>query len=468
MTDGEVHVGHWWVPGSRRRAPGRLVIAADGQRLEFDSQFAADHASPLPVILGYTSTGAAASVLDAMEVLRDGRLPNSRLPVRQHLSGRCVLMGGHTRSSNPLVYGAIAEFSRLEDWLDLRLDIDREGGDEEPGGTRITTKSFRFPPSLVGSVPGAKIEVRIRDHEDTTPNRFSVTQVPAVVVVFDQPVSLEDLRQNVLRPLAFLFSFAVDSRSEVTSLRVALTKNGALVDVRHAGDPPALELPRVASWLRVFSLPDFPGAFDDVLSAWFRLYRDLRAVLSAYMAGAFPESDDATARFTHLAQAAEAYHRTRFDRPIIPPDDFKVVLAAIKAAAAASGGKALVGKFGLTNNLTLPERITELVDRSVPSVQATVGSAGRFAQDVATYRNDVAHLLARRQFHRVNQVDVSQMTTNLVLVMQGQILEELGFPADDIERIMRAPGRLVGLHWAKTTLLASPERARRGPLSLDV
>src|SRR5262249_25900436 len=131
----------------------------------------------------------------------------------------------------------------------------------------------------------------------------------------------------------------------------------------------------------LFGLSDLLGDFDAVLTNWFSLRDKLQPVVDLYIATLYGAQMHLNNQFLNLSQALESYQRRLDGGTILPREDFRTVLKAyhnvLKAIRKAIPTcrsertlKDLKAKFSHMNEITLADRLNQLLDEAPPTVVA--------------------------------------------------------------------------------------------------
>lgn len=103
--------------------------------------------------------------------------------------------------------------------------------------------------------------------------------------------------------------------------------------------------------------------FEDLLSTWLNEYENLMPALHHY----FSVQDESLVyldtKFIAMAQALEAFHRRTYDSRRLPKEEYRDKVAAIIEGCPAEDRQWLQQKLHFGNEITLAERLHQLIDR---------------------------------------------------------------------------------------------------------
>jgi ApeA N-terminal domain 1 len=194
-------------------------------------------------------------------------------------------------------------------------------------------------------------------------------------------------------------------------------------------------------WL---TLPVIRERFEQVVAGWFAFEqsdREAFLILNEYVraSGRLLAED----RLLYLARVIELYHRgaSRFEQVVIPKSEQRKRVRAILEAAPDEHTDWLQNVLSRSNEKTLRERITDLVEAFGEALAPIVGAGGveEFAATVTDNRNYFTHYSShlRERGRVLGGIELRQLTQRLTMVVRACVLREMNFSNVEIRALLQ-------------------------------
>jgi len=165
--------------------------------------------------------------------------------------------------------------------------------------------------------------------------------------------------------------------------------------------------------------------FDELVSTWLPLWRRTRAVYSLLFGLKYARPTFAETRVLIAAVAGEALHRSLYDSPAMPKEDFKDLLKALLDVVDDEKKTWVRSRF--RNELSYKERLLDLASRPAQdAVDFIVPDRDRWAKNLRDIRDGLAHT-AGHDSAGLHKYDLAEVTTYLLYLI---LMDELGLPAE--------------------------------------
>ena len=452
MRPERVFQGMWRLPTWRpqRGVPGTLTLSGDRARLELDgtllttkrlreSVLGPERPGVVPRILGATEDGKTLVTLERCDLA--GRSDSSSVFIgrtqRDRYWPRVICLGGWFAQGEPLAFDWLGIWlTSLHAWTAIS-GFERDWSRRQRGMRRTTVYE---PPRTCRATlhDGTRVQLSfpLKETGDTTlfPREKTLRQDTRFELTFREPQELEYVQRLVLA-LRNLVTLGVAESVTVEKL-IGYRTSADPQDPRfsreveliyaHVENPDAEDAPHHHEML--FTLSDFGGAFRKHVLRWMALTTELGLVLTHYFSTLHISTQYLETDFLNYVQGVEGYHRRRLNRTTYPPKVFEEYSTLILADV--TGGPRRLAKRALrwANEVSLEERIRDVVDRAgvagVEIVRAGGTSADEFARTVAGARNDMAHALDKPG---PSGLELLRLSYQLKALIEAVLLIELGF-----------------------------------------
>jgi hypothetical protein len=191
----------------------------------------------------------------------------------------------------------------------------------------------------------------------------------------------------------------------------------------------------------VFTLKEVRDQWPEPLRRYVAARDQIRSAMDLYFAVVNSPGLYIEVQFLNLTQALEAFHRGTRDVTLLAPELFAEVrnrieqlLESPELALSQDARESLSGKAKYWNEVTLRDRLRELLAGLRPPAQEVVGEIPRFVRTVANARNYFTH---RDPSHSGSVSDVPaliHLTRKLEFVVEQLLLQMIGVPDQIIDR----------------------------------
>jgi hypothetical protein len=438
--------GYWWTPGNiDDPRPGQLRYdPASGLRLmllgTFEPPPPAQFPAPprYPILLGRTTDSRLSSFVTLIGCGYVGGRGIVFSIGQEELTVQRAYFGAHLETDDELRFErADVYLDYLEHWVtesELVMNVELEH--DVPVSHEVRYDEKELPRADVG---GRTIELRLlrRLPFDLT-RSVTVSEVPFLEVRFDAAEHIETIMRDTVFPLQNLSSLASDHVTRVTALdlRRGTSSDAIHVQLLYAQLPgPTGAVPaRMYAQQMLVTTRDI--SLDRLLTAWVPFATTHRDLCDLYFSVVYSRTLLLDARFSMLAQVAEAYHRDRIGGTERPDLEFQKLRSEIVAAAPEGRRSWLNRKLGFANELSLQDRLHALVKEDRGALEAIIGNVATFVSAVVNTRNYMAHRTAKLQAKAASGSDLYQLNERLRLLVKACFLRELDATADERRKLL--------------------------------
>lgn len=446
--------GLWWLPESpEQRFPGRLTFSSEsGGVLEvWDELCSCDGRQQTDchdTIFGLTSAAQPVTLYhcaaDGRSISRVGDVQATK--TAYHAS--FLLEGTHSRSLADAAFSSYsAEFPNLGGWMgDPESDSDWVKGDD--GEVRELVIKVPVPVnSTLFSNPQFKINAYSR--VGTKPRglvEFQVEHRRLLELEFPTPYPVDKLWAK-LRRVQDLLSLAFGASVYYQTLSAFERGADGVPRViklhRWTRDPRGAE--GIPHYRMLFTLQELLTKAPDGFERWFAEKAKGIEALSPFFATLYNDELYLETKFVMLVNALESFHRRTGKNSVLPAEEHDARLGRILSAVAAEGDAAwLNDKLSRSNQPSLRERLTELCLRIAPVVERFESGSEAFIARVSNTRHYLVHYDPSLEAKASKDVELIGLTRRVEAVCVALLLNELGFPVDDLPRMLSRSARYRG------------------------
>jgi hypothetical protein len=337
---------------------------------------------------------------------------------------------------------------KIEDWLDLQLikvNNDRE--------KRSIDYHFEWPNPMVYNIDkNNKLSI---EHIGTTQNGPAVNKINLNVEAYFEyqstiPFSLKKMIEVIFR-IRMLISFFTlrpyfADKVEIKSLVDGQTNNGIVYPrwnqffyqegtnfTNEYGDEDTF------SFLKyVVPFPAVKESFEIILSNWFEKYEVLEPVIESYYSYFYLSETTINAKFLHVVQAFEAYHRRMRNNDKISLPDFKKKIESILKDVSPELVPWLTEKLAFAYEPTLKERLTELFrDSGELGFDSVFEDVETLVKKIRDSRNYLTHYDARLQNKVMEPSEMVKVTEQIAEYLLFLILRDIGIDVEKLRTLVK-------------------------------
>lgn len=437
----ETYTGLWWLPADPdRKLSGRLETSiSEPPRLSLVGAFAPveEMASrnDYPVVQGFTDNGKRITLVHCQTATHNFNAPG--FPT-QELIASAALVGGHFPTPESVAATVTyAEFTFLQEWLG-------PGAFQEEfpeGGDTITVRYSRraLPVVAVGAGGDVEIVTGWRTRGDRIRQR-TIEATSSVKVSWSG--ALEKVIQDRLAPVQDLLTLGTDHPNRMTRLqfRSAEAEQNRDDDLIEAIFPvndstPPRRAPTVHDML--FAYPHVEDVFPTLLAGWFDVHTDLADVCALYFTVRRAQPAPLEVTFLTLVRALEVFDRARNGNNVRPKAQHKAFIKTLIDAAPEAARKWLTEKLAFSNEPTLRDRVTRLLDKVGEVMDPIAGERVEFAKRLADTRNYYTHYDESGRKKAATGEEPSRLNQRLIVFIAALLLHATGLEAPRVTALFR-------------------------------
>ncbi|GGA35826.1 HEPN domain-containing protein [Okeania sp. KiyG1] len=420
--------GYWWLPlkedekiagKPEKKIHGTLTFTNDeGIKLRLKGSFTGELEHLIPIILGF----ADRKIITLCRSLNCfSTISSSGFSSQEYISD-LALIGRHF-TSNPdkiFFHKAKVQYSYLSDWADLpRIR-------EEPKlPYQDKEEELRFiytcPETIEGTTKDGKFSLDYSYSNKSFVNIDFKQFASFIIQPKNEKLSLKDFHSKFIHPLNNFLTFATDRANSITKLEVYSYDGDVNVDIENTHYkkeqfpieaiyntyyPDRKEQGRLLyKHEMLFSISDIDN-LPSTLERWFDSWEKLASIFNLFFSIRYKPDMYLENKFVNLVQAAESYHRRKYnrrtDKTNLPDDECEkkrlAVLDCLDNLTNEEYKKWAKDKFE-NDGLTLKQRLIDLT-KLIPYVTNQLIGVDNFGYDL--YFLAVAKLLNKEYFRLLN------------------------------------------------------------------
>ena len=439
MQDEAQYKGLWFLPEEpERRIPGTLVTnSATGAFLDLNGSFRTisygkqiDSLLTYELVLG-TVKGTEISLYNCVETSSNFSLPRSFATEHAHtatLAVETVFIGTHFQNKASLqLSDFMVSYTGLTEWT---KKTGFTVGEKSPKEFVITYKTL--PPIQVAQIDDYTVNI-VTEANGNTPivgrREANLKETLYAQFEFSTPRHYDD-GLKVVNLFANFLTLAIGK--PIYKLRILA--EGKRIEIflsnKEVGG---------ASWLfaseMLFSLDDSEDKLSTLFKNYIEKQEQLEPIYNLYFGTLYNPRMYLSHTFLSLAQAAETYHRQIRKGGVLTKPEYKAKKSKIIQSVSPEHKDWLEKKLEFGNELTLQERMEELLRDCSDTVRQFIGDVGEFATRVKATRNYLTHFSTKSK-NVADGDDLIHLTYKLKILIEECILRELGFSREDIDFVI--------------------------------
>ena len=196
---------------------------------------------------------------------------------------------------------------------------------------------------------------------------------------------------------------------------------------------------------KLFSFKDVKNNLSTYLSNWINKSEELWAVYDEYFQFYHQRYIELKSQFLSFTRALEAYHRNRYDGVYLTPEEYEPIkqalIKAIPDYVENSHQDKLKGmiKYGYQFSLRKQLKMicNEILGEYKEIVEELLGDSNSFVDKVIATRNYLTHNPKERPKNVIPDEKLYYYIRKMQSLLRICFLVEMGFPPDEIKRLMR-------------------------------
>ena len=389
---------------------------------------------PAFALWGQTLAGESCTLLPARVNHQAGTLGGD---AERDIVGRVFVRGAHLRELAELPFQrARLRFPGLREFL----------WHPHRGPVGLTEREERGETihERVVNVPGARLTFRLQWEGPSALHEQRRERPGEVEVELEQPRDFDGWMSDWVRPLQYLLVFTMREPSRPEAFVAVLElpseplwwkpnepRGTETHEIEFIQQESLLLLPgpRWGYTRLLFSLGELLDETDNVMARWFDNHRRLDTS-AEFLFGALNTRLRLEDVLLNLTSAAEGYHREFHDEQPLTDERHKALTAAMLARCATSAERTVYkSAIEHANSPSQRRRLRLLYRRAATAVPQRKDAIERHVTQLIETRNYVVHQDAKHADVREGN-ELSLLLQRLVMVLQANILLDLGFPAD--------------------------------------
>jgi len=445
--------GRWWIPDSpEKQCRGTLTFTpAEGANLNLIDSFAdiKNLTEPLhyEVILGVTWDGKKVTLYDCFgstSVSFPGFQKDSYL-------ASMVFVGAHFKKAEDIKFKSLTiNYSHLDEWANISgFDIQDSPKDSE------TTIKYKQPsPVEAITGDGYKIIISTRVKYPThsiVQKEASIKQETYIRIEFPGQRSYTDCLdymhhiQNflTLSTMQPVYPLSIDGETESNVETIYGKSHHLPVSIHYEVPDTSPTFKSIHPFNMLLTLKQLD--FKTLMKTWFEKKELLQSVHDMYFGTFYNPHMYLQHKFLSLVQALESYHRRVFRNYVWSEEKHKLRVEEILASVPEQYREWLSYKLKHSNEPSLPERLTELLDKYSEIAKFYIKDKDAFVQKVTDTRNYLTHYDTKRLDKAAEWPELYHISQRMKIILTACLLEQLGVALDGITATLIEKGRLFNV-----------------------
>lgn len=194
----------------------------------------------------------------------------------------------------------------------------------------------------------------------------------------------------------------------------------------------------------LFNLADAQARLEGIFRAWFSGQEALGPVFNRYFYIVHGDHIAREIQFESFVRALETHHRRTTHGTELPESAHQVRLRQVLESAPTSDREWLERNLRYSNELDLPTRLRQTLDRCPLVASRLIGNSKRresFVRKVAATRNYEIHLDPRNERSAITDARIMPLIFQLRALVEMTLLLDLGFRCEEVDSIFERTRR---------------------------
>lgn len=346
-----------------------------------------------------------------------------------------MLRGGLFGSENeqPKFTRFVLATHLLANWVDRHVRTNERSAVE-------TLIRVTHPDPIVAHVDDFEVSLEWTHSERSRSGNFYLEVQPRLVVVMNEPVTLQEAWRNFLTPIVFLLNLCTGEADYPVSLNVSIGEDAHTFRQADVLGLPWFEAASRALDVRPFQIfmpfSAIEGQFEEVLRAWFKTFIVARPAMTEYFGGELAPSVYLEDLFARTVRGMEMWHRFVRAGTYMEPASFDALMQDLRNAVPNKANiNFLEMRLRHGNGRTLRQRLDSLVKAAGDPMRYEVRDLDDFTRRCVNTRNEMTHGEKTEPALTVHQLFPA--TKVLRLVFHSALLAHLGVPENEVASAVR-------------------------------
>jgi ApeA N-terminal domain 1 len=437
-TDRIEHYGQWWLPETDDvRVGGALIFTPEeGPVLTVAGRLAHDDEQP-PAIVGLTTSNEYVSIFSprwqgsSSVSIRKGTNPHilEEVPSKQVWRGSTVAYGLYPDGEQTTFDYIEVRSPAVSMWIGRpRPRVDHVAGENQD--IQITLER---QDAITCSLGDANLSIHWNEQSKTGSGEAQVWYEPCIAIIPTSPLTLDKAWELYLNPILFFVTLATGTAPHLVQLAVSTAYS------TNPGSIPRRVLPTVWNRVKAPSRPPWSGeylvpfeaveaSFEQVMLRWFEIEKQTRTALLEFFSVPFTPTMYEEESFARTVRACEMWHRAHFGGQYMSDDKFGQILNALTQAVAAEDRSFVNVRMQFANELTLKQRLDDMITRADTPLTALRDQCDRFTRRIVNKRNELTH--GSVQSPSLDDDEMAWALYPIQAMFYSNLLRELGYGAD--------------------------------------
>ncbi len=185
----------------------------------------------------------------------------------------------------------------------------------------------------------------------------------------------------------------------------------------------------------LFGFQDVKEKFGEIVDKWLENYECFEATCNLYFGIQYQDQLYLEQKFLSIAQAVESFHRhsSKFSTRVLPKEEHNKKIDVIIKNAPLEYQEWLRQKLNFSNEPSLHNRLSEMIDSVKEAIEPLVGDIDLFIKKVKNTRNYFTHYDKSNKKKAMQGLDLFWLIQGLSFLLQALLLAELGFSNEEIK-----------------------------------
>ena len=361
----------------------------------------------------------------------------------------CIYMGHHYwfDSVEDIVFEKLTVgYTYLDDWMSQNNFRSDWTHSDDYKRLLSFDLSYVSPEPIEIPLENAKIEISSRLSGGPSANEISMKNEHRITICPHEPLKFDEYLDFINFHLPNFFILATGHTNYLVSIGGMVSEDRDGMRIYFKQFRYIEKRKPITTWQMLFTFDDVKDKLPKYLSNWINKFDQLRPVLEEFF---YVESHTNLAlemQFLALTRALEGYHRITCGGAYLTPEEYKPIketlIAAIPRGIAASHRNKIkeMLKFGYEYSLRKRFKIicNEVLADFSETIEELLGNSNSFISAVIEVRNGLTHPDVDIERKEKSHSELFDYVRKMRMLLRICFLYELGFPSDEVKRLLRA------------------------------
>ncbi len=455
------HMGYWWLPQEPNEPISKVPETAIPGKLSFDPSTGGvlellgnlDTENPYAfdwkiyeIIHGFAKGSNVCVTLQGCRVTSISHRPY--IFTETKLIVDCIYRGHKYwfDSVEDIVFENLSvDYTYLNDWMfQKNIEIDYSYNDQE--GLKSYSAIYVEPESIEIPLDSEKITIWPKFGGNSSIAEVSIKNEYRISVTPKKPIQFEKYLELINFHLPNFLTLATGQSNFPLNVSGLVSEDRGGMNIFYKTLAYTDNTREISQWPMLFSFDDVKEDLPKYLSNWIRKSEKLEATYDLYFRTQYRKLLVLDSEFLNLAQALEAYHRNVYGGEYLAKEEYEPIRAqlidAIPDCVDDSHRDALESTLNYGNQYSLRTRLKQIIRKVLAEqksdVEKLLDNPTDFIHRVVETRNYLSHRDGDPNQTVIEDDELYWYCRKMRMLLQICFLKEMGFPPDEITRLLNA------------------------------